>query len=557
MRKRALLISSMTALLLSALSITAAAQFPTREGGRQAAHLLNRLEQSTDIFRTSLDRMPNRTTYNRTTPREDIDRLVSEFDQASSQLSRNSSATDVEEVLRRGWYIDNFLRSNYLNTDPERSWRAVREDLRALAGYYNITWRWEDRAYNPGSSAYNNSGPLPVDPRENAYPRDTRDNTYPYPRDNSYAQTQRGGAYGNLRLTGTYTINRGRSDNVQRAVDQAVSGMDAQQSERVRASLMRRLEAPDRIAIEQRGRNITIASSSAPQATIEADGQTQTETRPNGRTVNTTANLNGNSLTIASMGDRGSDFQVTFEPMNNGRGLRVIKRIYTERLDQPIEVVGNYDRVSEIAQFNVYDGQRNPGFNGRRNNPAPVGRGNARFAIPDGTLLTARLNEDLTTRRANNNDRFTMTVTSPGQFDGAVIEGYITNVDRSGRVSGRAEMGLEFERLRMNGRTYEFGGYIEQVRTPDGENVRVNSEGVKEDDSQTNRTVARSGIGAALGAIIGGITGGGSGAAIGAAIGAGAGAGTVLVQGRDDLDLARGSEFTIRTSAPRSIASDR
>jgi hypothetical protein len=550
MRKRALLISSLTALLLSALSITAAAQFPTREGGRQAAHLLNRLEQSTDIFRTSLDRMPNRTTYNRTTPREDIDRLVSEFDQASSQLSRNSSAADVEEVLRRGWYIDNFLRSNYLNTDPERSWRAVREDLRALAGYYNITWRWEDRAYNPGSSAYNNAGPLPIDPRQNAYP---------YPRDNSYAQTQRGGAYGNLRLTGTYTINRGRSDNVQRAVDQAVSGLDAQQSERVRASLMRRLEAPDRIAIDQRGRNITIASSSAPQATIEADGRTQTETRPSGRTVNTTANLNGNSLTIASMGDRGSDFQVTFEPMNNGRGLRVIKRIYTERLDQPIEVIGNYDRVSEIAQFNVYDGQRSPGFDDRRNNyPTPANRGNARFAIPDGTLLTARLNEDLTTRRANNGDRFTMTVTSPGQFNGAVIEGYISNVDRSGRVAGRAEMGLEFERLRMNGRTYEFGGYIEQVRTPDGENVRVNSEGsVKEDDSQTNRTIARSGIGAALGAIIGGIASGGKGAAIGAAIGAGTGAGTVLVQGRDDLDLARGSEFTIRTSAPRSVASDR
>jgi hypothetical protein len=530
--------------------MSAAAQFPTREGGRQVAHLLNRLEQSTATFRTSLDRMPNRTAYNRTTPREDIDRLVSEFDQVSGQLSRNSSAVDVEEVLRRGWYIDNFLRSNYLNTEPERSWRAVREDLRALAGYYNITWRWEDRAYNPGYNTSINPGPSP---------RDYRDNAYPSPRDNSYAQTQRGGAYGNLRLTGTYTINRGRSDNVQRAVDQAASGLDAQDSERLRASLLRRLDAPDRIAIDQRGRTVTIASSSAPQATIEADGSSQTETRPNGRSVNTTANLNGNSLTIASMGDRGSDFQVTFEPTNNGRGLRVTKRIYTERLNQPIEVTGYYDRVSEIAQFNVYDGQPNPRLEGRRNNyPAPANRGNARFVIPDGTLLTARLNEDLTTRGANNGDRFTMTVTSPEQFNGAVIEGYISNVDRSGRVSGRAEMGLEFERLRMNGRTYDFGGYIEQVRTPDGENVRVNSEGsVKEDDSQTNRTVARSGIGAALGAIIGGIASGGKGAAIGAVIGAGAGAGTVLVQGRDDLDLARGSEFTIRTSAPRSVASDR
>jgi lipid-binding SYLF domain-containing protein len=32
---------------------------------------------------------------------------------------------------------------------------------------------------------------------------------------------------------------------------------------------------------------------------------------------------------------------------------------------------------------------------------------------------------------------------------------------------------------------------------------------------------------------------------------AGASAGTVIVQGRDDLDLMSGTEFTIRASAPR------
>ena len=49
----------------------------------------------------------------------------------------------------------------------------------------------------------------------------------------------------------------------------------------------------------------------------------------------------------------------------------------------------------------------------------------------------------------------------------------------------------------------------------------------------------------------GAVAGGGKGAAIGAAVGAGVGAGSVFIQGRNDLDLMNGTEFTIRVSAPR------
>ena len=102
------------------------------------------------------------------------------------------------------------------------------------------------------------------------------------------------------------------------------------------------------------------------------------------------------------------------------------------------------------------------------------------------------------------------------------------------------------------GSTRNFDGYIESVRPLNGEDVRVDSEGVvSEDDSQTTRTATRTGIGAALGAVIGAIAGGGKGAAIGAAIGAGTGVGSVFVQGRDDLDLNSGTEFVIRSSLPR------
>ncbi len=63
--------------------------------------------------------------------------------------------------------------------------------------------------------------------------------------------------------------------------------------------------------------------------------------------------------------------------------------------------------------------------------------------------------------------------------------------------------------------------------------------------------MTRTGIGAAIGAVIGAVAGGGKGAAIGAAVGAGVGAGSVFIQGRNDLDLMNGTEFTIRVSASR------
>lgn len=175
------------------------------------------------------------------------------------------------------------------------------------------------------------------------------------------------------------------------------------------------------------------------------------------------------------------------------------------------------------------------------------------FIVPDGTTLVAMLNTDLTTKAAQEGDRFTMRVQSPTRFRGAVIEGRVGRASRSGRATGRSSLALDFERIRLrNGRTYDFAGLLEAVRTADGERVQVDNEGeVKEGDNRTETTAKRGGIGAAAGAVIGAIAGGGKGAAIGAVVGGGAGAGSVYAQGRDDLDLRRGARLTIRASAPR------
>jgi Protein of unknown function (DUF3011)/YMGG-like Gly-zipper len=347
------------------------------------------------------------------------------------------------------------------------------------------------------------------------------------------------------RLTGTYRLNQSRSDNPATVADRVARNLPGGDQQRLRNSVMRRLEAPESLAIERRGRTITISSSRAAQVTFEADGHEQTEQSRNGRSIRTKATLTGERLVVSSEGDRSIDYQVIFEPIDNGRSLRVTRRIADEGLQQQVVANSVYEKTSDVAQLDIYPGARDD------YPPAGASRGN--FLVPDGTQLVAVLNDNLSTKQAHEGDRFTLTLRSPSQYDGASIEGHLVKVNRSGQISGRAEMSLEFDRIRLrDGRASNFAGYIESVRTTSGETVRVDNEGrVQDEGGQTGRTVTRAGIGAAVGAVIGAIVGGGKGAAIGAAVGAGTGAGSVFIQGRDDLDLTSGTEFTIRASAPR------
>ena len=137
------------------------------------------------------------------------------------------------------------------------------------------------------------------------------------------------------------------------------------------------------------------------------------------------------------------------------------------------------------------------------------------------------------------------------EFRGAVIEGYISGVGRSGKVSGESNVTFNFEKITLrDGKTYDFAGYLQGIRDQNGKTVKIDNEGTAKGDSQTRETAKRGGIGAGIGAIIGAIAGGGKGAAIGAIIGGGAGAGSVIVQGRDDIRLMTGSTITVQASSP-------
>jgi len=317
----------------------------------------------------------------------------------------------------------------------------------------------------------------------------------------------------------------------------------------VREQLMRRLESPEMLAIERNGNSVTIASSRAPQTTFTANAGESREQLPNGSYSRVESTIVGDKLVVRSAGNRETDFTATFDPIEGGRRLRVTREIWNERLGvNPIVVQNVYERTSDVAEWNVYNGTT-PGYSQSGTISSAAGD----YVVPDGQMLTARLDTDLSTRTAQTGDRFTMTVTSPTQFEGAVIEGHVASASRSGRVTGRSDMSLNFDTIRYQGRSYQFAGFIDSVRAQGGSTVQVDNEGtVRDDDSRGTQTAQRAAIGTAVGAIIGAIAGGGKGAAIGAILGAGAGAGSVYVQGRGDLDLMSGSEVSIRASAPNN-----
>lgn len=249
--------------------------------------------------------------------------------------------------------------------------------------------------------------------------------------------------------------------------------------------------------------------------------------------------LLGDQLKVASTGYQPNKFDATFEPTDNGQRLLVTREVYAERLSSPIVVRSYYDRISDVAQLDTFG----PGYGDQVSGD---------FIVPDGTMMTAVLNDDLNTKNAFDNERFSMTVTDPFQDRGAMIEGYVSQVDRAGRFNGRPSMTLNFDRIRMpDGMTYDFAGTLENVQPANSEEIRIDNESaVAAENSQTKTTLERTAIGSAVGALIGAVAGGGKGAAIGTVIGAGAGAGSVYVEGKNNLDLSSGSQVTILASAP-------
>jgi outer membrane lipoprotein SlyB len=191
-------------------------------------------------------------------------------------------------------------------------------------------------------------------------------------------------------------------------------------------------------------------------------------------------------------------------------------------------------------------------------NPPRVNQGRQRdrdlvpLNVPGDLDMKLRLTSKIDTSTSRVGDNFTAVVVDPSEYEGATVVGHISKLNRSGRVSGKTELAIEFDSITLkDGRQAPFSADLERVY--ESENVKkVDEEGNVETSSRTKDSQVRGGVGAAAGAILGGIAGGGKGAVLGAIIGGAAGVGTVAIEGNKDLILDSGTEMLVKTARARN-----
>ena len=168
------------------------------------------------------------------------------------------------------------------------------------------------------------------------------------------------------------------------------------------------------------------------------------------------------------------------------------------------------------------------------------------FTIPQDVAFRVRLDDTLTSVDSEVGDPFSATVVSEGPYQGARVYGHISSIDMSGRLQGRTEMVLQFDRLVMrDGRTARIHAEIIQLyHAPSHETLGV--EGAILSGGRGRTDAIDTGFGAGAGALMGAIFGGGKGAAIGSIIGGGAGLGTTAFRGRQKITLPSGLEMMIQ-----------
>jgi hypothetical protein len=184
---------------------------------------------------------------------------------------------------------------------------------------------------------------------------------------------------------------------------------------------------------------------------------------------------------------------------------------------------------------NTADKEESTGFLDRLKPAAP------KFTLPSGTPLRVVLQQGVGTDSSSPGTQFAAVLADPIVVDGktvlekgSTVAGRVVDVQKAGRVKGRATLSLALTSVVHEGKTIQI-----ETRT---------YVGVAKDNKK--RDVAMIGGGAGIGAAIGAIAGGGKGAATGAAIGGAGGTGAVLATRGDDLHYPPESRLNFVLSKP-------
>jgi len=164
--------------------------------------------------------------------------------------------------------------------------------------------------------------------------------------------------------------------------------------------------------------------------------------------------------------------------------------------------------------------------------------------IPAGTTLHVRLATTVASDASRVEDTVRGTLAEAIVVDettvapaGSEVIGTVLEAKQSGRVKGRAEVAIDFDRLRIGDETH-----------------RIKTAHIAREAASTKKKDAEKiGIGAGAGAVIGAIAGGKKGAAVGGAIGAGAGGGVVAATRGDEVRMAEGRTVSTRLEEPIAV----
>ncbi len=165
--------------------------------------------------------------------------------------------------------------------------------------------------------------------------------------------------------------------------------------------------------------------------------------------------------------------------------------------------------------------------------------------VPSDAVLGLQIERTVSSELARVEDKVDARVTRDVRVEnriaipaGSTVRGSVTEVDRGGRMKGKARLAIRFHTIVL----------------ADGTQLALKTEPVvREGQSPGGESAAKVGGAAIGGAILGAILGGGKGAAIGGAVGAGAGTAAAMTNDRNPATLAAGTTVTVRMQAPVTV----
>jgi hypothetical protein len=207
--------------------------------------------------------------------------------------------------------------------------------------------------------------------------------------------------------------------------------------------------------------------------------------------------------------------------------------------------------MSVLAQTNP-----NPGTG------VPVAAAGAKeLSIPVGTKVPLELKHAISTHGSRTGDAVYAETTFPVVANdrvlipaGTYVQGRISQIQRGGRVKGRAQVLMHFTSLIYpSGYTVLLPGAVENAPGADKTGVK-DQEGTLQKDGQTGSKAGTVATAAGTGAVVGGLSRGGEGALIGAGVGGAVGTAIAMLTRGDDVKLDAGS--TIEMVVQRDIPLD-